>query len=92
MAFAAAKEALLTVANKNIPSAEYGQKVQEESNGRPVRHFLQRTQKMTLSQKSVKESTELPRTMTRLPNTTSFDRGTSRCENVSSMSSKSVRG
>lgn len=30
MAFAAAKEALLTVANKNIPSAEYGQKVQEE--------------------------------------------------------------
>lgn len=30
MAFAAAKEALLTVANKNIPSAKYGQKVQEE--------------------------------------------------------------
>ena len=30
MGFAAAKEALLTVANKNIPSAEYGQKVQEE--------------------------------------------------------------
>jgi len=30
IAFAEAKEALLTVANKNIPSAEYGQKVQEE--------------------------------------------------------------